>query len=809
MPIFLRDGTWFGNLCATDTRQVTLNEEEKELLRNMALFLSYAIDLEHTAYTDSLTGIYSHSFLTELEQYEELFLNPFALFFIDIDDFKYVNDRFGHNAGDFVLQEFVHRINTLLSPQDFLLRFAGDEFLIVLPNISVNEMNDKGKSILEALGQPIYLQQHEIYLSASMGISMYPSHDETFTGLIQKADIAMYAAKQSGKNQFCIYSDYLERERKRQSNKIQYALEGQQNIIRLISDGASPDKILDSITRFVEDQTEGVCSILLYEKESETLSYRAGKGLPKDYIATINGIKVGPDAGSCGAAAYTKKQTIVMDIDGDKRWESFRKAAKEYGFRACWSTPILTIDQELLGTFAMYYKRPYAPTDREKELVERATFLVKLVLERERNKEELGQLLNMDPLTHLPNRKQFQNDLQHLCGNGKTLTPFAIFMLDIDEFNPLNLAFGYVSGDLILKKVACRLVRNFPKTATVYRVGGNEFAICLPCSQEKIPFFSKVLEDVFLESFSVSSHEVRLSVSYGHSLFPVDGQTPEDVTRVAMKDLLNKKHEKIALSPLQSTRMEEMERIVLTKDLYYAIERNELYLEYQPQHHIDTNKVIGFEALIRWKHPILGEIPPAKFVPLAEKTGLIIRIGNWVLKTACEELKRLHTAGYTWLRMGVNLSASQLKQPDFAAQIKNILSDLEIWPSKVDIEITESMMIEVERVLPVLQELHEYGVSISLDDFGTGYSSLGYLTKFPINQIKIDQSFIQRIGHLEDEMVIKTIIAMAQILHLNVIAEGVETEEQLTFLQQEQCNEVQGYLYSKPIPAAQLLNYMD
>jgi diguanylate cyclase (GGDEF)-like protein len=538
----------------------------------------------------------------------------------------------------------------------------------------------------------------------------------------------MYAAKQGGKNQFCIYSDYLERERKNQSNKIQYALEGQQNIIRLISDGACPDDILDSITRFVEDQT------------------------------------------------------------------------------ACWSTPILTIDQELLGTFAMYYKRPYAPTDREKELVDRATFLVKLVLERERNKEELGQLMNMDPLTHLPNRKQFQNDLQHLCGKRTTLTPFAIFMLDIDEFNPLNLAFGYASGDLILKKVASRLVRNFPKTATVYRVGGNEFAICLPCSQEKIPFFSKVLEDV---SFSISSHEVRLSVSYGNSFFPVDGQTPEDVTRVAMKDLLNKKQEKIALSPLQSTRMEEMERIILTKDLYYALERNELYLEYQPQHHIHRNEVIGFEALIRWKHPILGEVPPAKFVPLAEKTGLIIKIGNWVLKTACEELKKLHMAGYPWLRMGVNLSPAQLKQTDIAAQIKTILSHLEIWPSKLDIEMTEGMMIEVERVLPVLQELHEYGVSISLDDFGTGYSSLGYLTKFPINQIKIDKSFIQRIGHLEDEMVIKTIIAMAQTLQLNVIAEGVETEEQLTFLQQEQCNEIQGYLYSKPMPASKIMDYLN
>ncbi len=802
----------FGNLCALDTKPSSLTQEEKDMLQNMALFLSYAIDLEFTAYTDTLTNIHNRSFLQELDRMGEIYSRPFAILFIDIDNFKYVNDRFGHDGGDFVLKEVVSRINSNLREGDLILRFAGDEFLVFIMSESTEEIDAISQLFLDTLQNPIYYQNHELYLSVSIGISLYPLHDQSLRGLIMKSDLAMYAAKKDGKNLYLFYSEEMDNREDYEidGSLLKNVINGQHEIIRMITDECPIDDILQSITTFVEEQTDGLCSILLYQKDSQTLKYKAGSSLSKEYIKSIDGINIGPLVGSCGTAAYLKERVIVTDINIDDKWSNFCDIASKHGLRACWSTPILTNDNELLGTFAIYYERVHSPNEMEKDLVDRATFLLKLALERESKNTEIGQLATIDHLTKLPNQQRFREFLHLSCEKSHKDRYFAIFNLDLDEFNSINIAFGYSNGDQIIKRVSNRLVAALPTNSNVYRVGGDEFAIYVPCHQGEVSSFLNVIEGVFEEPFILQDNEIKMSTSIGVSIFPQDGISSEELIRKSTKSMMKVKKEKNSVSiPVYSaSREEELKTIALTSDLYRAIERNELYVEYQPQHHIQSKQVVGFEALVRWHHPRYGYISPDKFIRIAEKTGVINTIGKWVMEKACIELKKLHEQGYSNMRMGVNLSAYQIKKENFVSEIKRLLSKIGISPTCLDLEITEGMMIEVEVAQAKLQELHKLGVLISLDDFGTGFSSLGYLTRFPINQLKIDKSFIQRVGHIEDEMIIKTIIAMAQTLNINVIAEGVETAEQQLFLEKEECDEVQGYLFSKPLPADQLSDYL-
>ena len=433
--------------------------------------------------------------------------------------------------------------------------------------------------------------------------------------------------------------------------------------------------------------------------------------------------------------------------------------------------------------------------------------IVRDITERKKAEEMIIYQCYHDNLTKLPNRLLFHDRLDlalvHAHGNQQIL---AMIFLDLDRFKLLNDILGHTLGDRLLQGVAKRLAKCIGEGDTVARMGGDEFALLIPkISQveDVAKICQKVLE-VLRFSFNLGGREVYITASIGISLYPNDGKDGEALlanSEVAMYRSKSKGGNNYQFyTPTMNTRITE--RLALENSLRYALDKKEITVYYQPQINIQTGKVVGMEALARWKHPELGLISPAKFIPLAEETGLIIPLGELVLRTACAQNKAWQDEGLPPLRVAVNLSARQFQQENLVERVAGILEETRLDPQWLELEITESVVMEdVEFTAKILQELRAMGVQISIDDFGTGYSSLGYLKKFPINTLKIDQSFIRELTtNPNDAAITSAMIILAHNLNLNVTAEGVESPEQLAFLKQQKCDKMQGYIFSPPVP---------
>lgn len=446
-----------------------------------------------------------------------------------------------------------------------------------------------------------------------------------------------------------------------------------------------------------------------------------------------------------------------------------------------------------------------------------ALYLLVVIYRRIESRLEAAQELSVkyynqlitDPLTGLPNRILFQDQLTaRLYGVNRQRQPLAVLFLDLDRFKFINDTLGHRMGDLLLQAVVQRLQGVLVSTETLYRLGGDEFIIVAEVAEKErgLERAQELLHD--LEApFQLEDHELFITTSIGLSWYPDDGEDMETLFKNADMAMYRAKDQGRNNVQLYDSVMNEyaIARLQLEKDLRKAIERGQLQVYYQPQIDIQTERMIGMEALVRWLHPERGMVSPGEFVPLAEETNLIVPIGEWVMRTACEQTKRWHDAGYPEIRVSINLSAHQFRQPNLAYQVSQVLEETGIDPQYVDLEITESItMTNVDKAISTMLELASLGLQISIDDFGTGYSSLSYLKKFPIHTLKIDQSFVRDIPKNQDDAAIATaVIAMAHSLNLNVIAEGVETEEQLAFLRERNCNEYQGYLCSRPLPPAE------
>lgn len=416
-----------------------------------------------------------------------------------------------------------------------------------------------------------------------------------------------------------------------------------------------------------------------------------------------------------------------------------------------------------------------------------------------------------DDITGLPNRILFSNRLAlaladaHVSGE-----MLAVILLNLDRFKRINDTLGYLVGDQLLRSIVDRLRDVVRKSDTIARIGGDEFALFLQhvrYEEDAARIARKILE-AFKPAFQLNDYEFYITPNIGIALYPKDGENAETLLRNASLALYRIKGQgrdnyQFYTSTLNT---KAFERLVLENSLRRALERGEFAVYYQPQINLATRQVIGMEALIRWQHPDLGLIAPTKFIPLAEEIGLIGPLSEWVLWTACAQNKAWQDAGFPPLRIAVNLSARLFGQQDLMGIVKRVLEETGLNPNYLDLELTESIVMEnAEGTIQTLYELKEMGVHISVDDFGTGYSSLSYLKRFPIDILKIDKSFVQDITTDPNNAAIaELIISMAHTLNLNVIAEGVETEEQLTFLQSHRCNEAQGYLFSKPLSAKEL-----
>ena len=434
---------------------------------------------------------------------------------------------------------------------------------------------------------------------------------------------------------------------------------------------------------------------------------------------------------------------------------------------------------------------------------------------RHEAENSLLRMAQYDFLTGLPNRLQFQHQLDKiLVDAGRRQRRVAVLCVGLDDFKGINEQFSYQTGDQLLLALADRLRGHSGRLGALARLGGDQFALVqadLEQPYEAAELAQNVLDD--LEApFAIDLEEIRLRATIGITLFPEDGDSTEK--------LLQKSEQTMTLAKARSRNRyqfyiasvdtEMRRRRELEKDLRQAMAKGQLYLVYQPQISYRDHRVVGVEALLRWNHPEHGLVPPDQFIPLAEQNGTIIALGEWVLDQACRQLREWHDLGFSDLRMAVNLSTVQLHHSELPRVVNNFMQIYRLPPRSLELEVTETgLMEDISTAAQHLLSLRRSGALIAIDDFGTGYSSLSYLKSLPLDKIKIDKSFVQDlIAHDDDTTIVRAIIQLGKSLNMQVIAEGVETREQEAYVISEGCHEGQGYLYSKPLAARELVNFL-
>jgi diguanylate cyclase (GGDEF)-like protein/PAS domain S-box-containing protein len=432
------------------------------------------------------------------------------------------------------------------------------------------------------------------------------------------------------------------------------------------------------------------------------------------------------------------------------------------------------------------------------------------ITERKHAEERAQYLANYDVLTGLPNRTLMHDRLTQAVAQAKhTKERIAVVHIDVDRFKMINESLGHYAGDGILKAAAERLKYCKRETDTVARVGGDEFTILLRDAGRLgavTGCASKILSEM-AEPFPGASQDVFVSASVGISMYPDDAKSADELTKHADAAVHSAKTQGRNNYQFftQALNSEVQERMVLETGLRRALKRNEMYLLYQPKIDLASREVIGAEALIRWRHPELGLVPPSRFVPVAEESGMVGEIGEWVLRAACRQIRQWQDLGLM-PQIAVNVSARQFQQYDVSQLVRTVISEARISPQSLELELTESaVMQDAEASIVTVEKLKQLGVGIAIDDFGTGYSSLSYLKRLPVDTLKIDQSFVRDISNDQnDAAIVRAVITLARSLGMQVTAEGVETEAQLAFLNAYGCHFAQGYLFGKPMPADEL-----
>ncbi|MED2256843.1 EAL domain-containing protein [Brevibacillus parabrevis] len=445
--------------------------------------------------------------------------------------------------------------------------------------------------------------------------------------------------------------------------------------------------------------------------------------------------------------------------------------------------------------------------------VSKLLFVTRDITDRKQSEELIHHLAYHDALTDLPNRRMYTQHLSREIMQAKRFqSNLAVLFLDLDRFKDVNDSFGHDVGDLLLVEAANRLKACLRPTDVVARLGGDEFTVLLSqlADREEAAALANQIMEALQRPFILQDHSFNMSCRIGIALYPQDGDNADDLLKRADTALYTVKSRGKNGYDFFDPTMEakSLERILMENELRKAIEQEQFQIYYQPKIDIATDTLTGMEALVRWVHPELGVIPPNRFIPIAEETGMIIALGEWILRQACRQNKIWHDQGYL-LKVSVNLSARQIYQKDLVEMIKQILAETELAAEWLELEITESIFVKMEEATAVLQQIRDIGIHISIDDFGTGYSSFSYIKSLPVDTIKIDASFIRDIHHnQESQAIVKAIVTIAQSLNMNVIAEGIELNDQAAALQQNGCDHGQGYLFSRPLATDDFERYL-
>ena len=589
----------------------------------------------------------------------------------------------------------------------------------------------------------------------------------------------------------------------------------QREVLESIALGRPLRSVLDLLCRRVEALApEVACSVLLVEKNG-TVTPIAGPSLPPAYVDALHGAPIGPRAGSCGTAAWRREAVEVTDIATDPLWADYRSLLHLLPMAACWSTPIIAGNGEVVATFALYYRTPSSAPPFHRRMVEACVPLVRVALQHEANRTEIERLAYFDPLTGLPNRRLFSDRArQTLQMAVRVQAPGALLLFDIDRFKTTNDSLGHSAGDEVLRETALRLQAEIGDSATVARLGGDEFAAVLPrCSPVEAMHAAERLRHALAAPLRIAGMQIEVSTSIGIALFPQDGVELERLVKNAEMAMYEVKRAGRGASRFFTTTMNDVvaQRMQMESALRQVLAAGGLALHYQPKMHLDGSGCAGAEALVRWNDPALGAVPPDRFIALAEECGLIGAIDAWVLETACAQLAAWQRAGVPVPSISVNVSPLRFHSDDVPAHVRRLLTLHDLKPSALMLEVTERVMLsDDERTRVDLRTLHEMGVRLSVDDFGTGYSSLGYLKRLPVSELKLDKSFVADLEReASDRALADAVIGIGQALGLQVVAEGVETPGQRELLIRAGCDIAQGYLFTRALPADELVAWLE
>ena len=579
----------------------------------------------------------------------------------------------------------------------------------------------------------------------------------------------------------------------------------QHNALEAMASEQPLAQVLELICREVERIAPEVAASILEVDEHGCLQSLAAPSLPAAYSAALCGVPIGPSVGSCGTAAFRNDAVLVTDIANDPLWADYKHLALELGYVGCWSTPIRSSQGRVIGTFAFYFREALVPDLFHQQIVNSCVHLCALALQREHARARIRQLAFYDALTGLPNRSLLQARAdQAISAARRDSSQLAVLFVDLDRFKKVNDSLGHPAGDELLRIVAGRLERESRESDIVGRLSGDEFVLILPdCDSTQVAAQAEQQLLALGAPCLVDGVSVACSASIGISVFPGDGRDMETLLRRADMAMYQAKSGGRGQLSFFSHELNLLaqERLALETALREALQNNGLRLHYQPQIDLASGQLCGVEALARWTHPQLGEISPARFIPLAEECGLIADLGRWVLAQACRQLSDWRRRALAIPSVSINLSPTSFHNLDLPRMIADTLDHHGLVPRDLTLEITEGVLLDTNpSTLKTIDEVHAQGVRLSMDDFGTGYSSLSYLRRLPLSELKLDRSFV---SDLEDDSAARAlsaaIMGIGKSLNLTVVAEGVETAGQCLVLKDQGYSVAQGYLFARPL----------